>query len=376
MIGKLPNSRLAIGSVIGFVVFLSVGAAVPSEDPLTEIDKKWEAMSSQLDQEWNEMERTQQEEWNRFKVDVEQKWQVFAHSTKKDWVAYNPKKEARSQVDFKEGKVVIEAVVPESDPLAFDKAKAMIEEQVTAALKEADVAGKRILENQIKTRSGGKVEPEVIKKYVKEEVLPKLKPDPMSYESRDGVKRKRFAVEINLVPEHIRIRAEKYLPFVSLNAERFRLKPQLILAIMHTESYFNPMAVSSCDAIGIMQIIPKHAGREAYQFVYGTDKVIGREYLLNPVNNIELGSAYLHLLKYRHFADVQAEVKNHYVVICGYNWGPTSMRSKIVDRYPISRMSDEEVYSLLRQKTPDETRDYIQKVRERIPLYDPFFPRG
>jgi membrane-bound lytic murein transglycosylase C len=376
MLRKLLRSLPAIGISISLMTLFSVGSGLPSEDPLRAIDKKWEAMSSQLDQEWNEMERIQQEEWNRFKAEVEQKWQVFAHSTKKDWVTYNPKKEARSQVDFKEGKVVFEAVVPESDPRSLDRAKAMIEQQITTTLSQSDLAGKRVLENQIASKSGVRVSPEVIKKFAKEEILPNVKPDPVSYESRDGVKRKRYAVEINMVPEHIRIRAEKYLPLIVGTAERFRLTPQLILAIIHTESYFNPKAVSSCDAIGIMQIIPKHAGREAYQFVYGTDKVINREYLFNPVNNIELGSAYLHLLKYRHFADIQAEVKNHYIVICGYNWGPTSMRSRIVDRYPISRMSDEEVYSLLRQKTPEETRDYIQKVRERMPLYDPFFSRG
>jgi membrane-bound lytic murein transglycosylase C len=367
---------LTVLIIIFFLWFLHFGGDLQAEDAFKDMDSKWQSMSSELERQWNDMEKAQQEEWNRLKAEVEQKWQVFARSTKTDWVAYNSQKDSRSQVDFKEGKIVFEAVVPEGDPRGAEKARTMIEERARNTFGETDLAGKRVLENQIASTSGAKIGPETLKKFLQEQVLPDVKPDPVPFQSLDGISRKRFAVEIELVPQHIRMRAEKYLPIVMKNAERFRLKPQLVLAIIHTESYFNPMAVSSCDAIGIMQVIPKHAGREAYQFVHGTAKVIPREYLFNPVNNIELGSAYLHLLKHKHFSDIQGEVKNRYVTICGYNWGPTSMRSQIVGRYPINKMSDEEVYVLLRQKTPEETRDYIQKVRERMPLYDPLIARG
>jgi membrane-bound lytic murein transglycosylase C len=70
---------------------------------------------------------------------------------------------------------------------------------------------------------------------------------------------------------------------------------------MHTEAYFNPQAISGSNAIGIMQIIPKYAGREAYRAIYGHDKVISWDYLFDPENNIERGSAYLSLLKYNHY---------------------------------------------------------------------------
>jgi membrane-bound lytic murein transglycosylase C len=173
-----------------------------------------------------------------------------------------------------------------------------------------------------------------------------------------------------MVPNHIRVRAEKYLPFVRKNAARFRLNPQLILAIIHTESYFNPLAISSCNAVGLMQIIPRHAGREAYRFVYNRDIIITTEHLYNPENNIELGCAYLHLLRYKHFSDVAGELKNRYVSICGYNWGPTSVRRKIMKIYPVEAMSDRELYMLLRQKTPHETKEYIKRVTELMRIYN------
>ena len=203
--------------------------------------------------------------------------------------------------------------------------------------------------------------------------MPTVKPAPQPYKSRDGVERRRYSLSLNLVPNHVLIRAQKYLPFVKKNAKRFNIKPQLILAVMHTESYFNPEAVSGCDAVGIMQIIPKYAGREAYRAIYGEDRILAWEYLKVPENNIELGSKYLSLLRYNHFKDVRGDVKNRYVSICGYNWGPTAMRKKIVNRYSISQMSDSQVYALLRQKTPEETRNYIKRVTERMPIYDPFF---
>jgi membrane-bound lytic murein transglycosylase C len=319
------------------------------------------------------MEKEQAEAWARFKAEVERKWQEFTHSTKKDWVDYNPEKDTRSKVDFENGKIVLEAVVSADDPGAVKKAKQKIARQIENILKQTDVAKKRILQDQLVTSQGNKVNFTNMNNYINKEVLPGLMPAPQTFRATDGVERRHYSVTVDLVPDHIRLRAEKYLPIVQKNAARFGLKPQLIFAVMHTESYFNPKAISGSNAIGIMQIIPKYAGREAYRAIYGHDKVISWEYLFDPENNIELGSAYLSLLKYNHFRDIQDDIKNYYVAICGYNWGPTSMRKKIVNKYPISQMSNDQVYALLRQQTPQETRNYIRRVTERMSIYDPYF---
>lgn len=371
--------RLCIISLMSLIVFTSLEPR--AEDPIEKArkdwehqraasHKQWEKLRAEAEREWDELEKAQQERWVRLKNEVERKWQEFVHSTKKDWVDYNEAKDARSKVDFEKGKVLFEALIKADDPIAVDKALEKIEEQARRVFKQ------KALENQVINKKGYRIHPGNLNKYLKEEVLPRIKADPSPFRSRDGVRRRKYTVHIGMVPHHIRIRAEKYLPIVERNAGRFRLKPQLILAIIHTESYFNPMALSHCNAVGIMQVIPRHAGREAYRFVYNADRVIARKYLYNPENNIELGSAYLHILKYQHFSDVRGELKNRYVSICGYNWGPSSMRRRIVERYPIAQMSDREVYLLLRQKTPHETRDYIKKVTERMPIYDPFFDRG
>jgi membrane-bound lytic murein transglycosylase C len=355
-----------------------------AEDPFEKLNREYEAQIKamnrqyedqrlEMEKQWARMEKEQAEAWARLKAEVENQWQSFVHSTRKDWVDYNPGKDSRSKVDFATGKIVLEAVVPEDDPQAALKAKRNIQRQVEKILRQTDVADKRILENQLANRQGDAVNFANMNNYIKDDVLPKLIPAPQTFQAKDGVERRRYSLTVDLVPNHIRVRAEKYLPIVAKNAQRFGLKPQLILAVMHTESYFNPQAISGSNAIGIMQLIPKYAGREAYQAIYGQDRLITWDYLFVPENNIELGSKYLSLLKNNHFRDIQDDTKNRYVAICGYNWGPTSMRRKIVDRYPISQMSDAQVYSLLRQKTPDETRNYIKRVTERMSIYDPYF---
>jgi len=145
------------------------------------------------------------------------------------------------------------------------------------------------------------------------------------------------------------------------------------MAIIHTESNFNPKAKSHAKAVGLMQIIPIYAGRDAYKALYGEDKVLSQEYLYKPENNVELGCAYLNLLKNHHFKAIDGDVKRQLVTISGYNWGPTSMRRKIISKYPISEMSNQEVYLLLREKTPRETREYLRKVTERTAIYAPYF---
>jgi len=366
------------------ILVLFSASILGAEDPFEKLNKDYEAQvkamqrqyqDQRLDMEkqWAELEKEQDETWARLKAEAERKWQAFVHSTKKDWVDYGPDKDSRSKVDFDNGKIVLEAVVSKDDPEALTKARRKIERQIEKILRQTDVANKRILENQLVTGQGDKVTFGNMQNYIEKEVLPRLIPSPQTFKAKDGVERRKYSVNIDLVPNHIRLRSERYLPVVQKNAKRFGLKPQLILAVMHTESYFNPRAVSGSKAIGIMQIIPKYAGREAYRSIYGQDKLISWDYLFVPENNIELGTAYLSLLKYNYFRDIHDDTKNHYVAIAGYNWGPTAMRRKIVDRYPIAQMSNDQVYSLLRQKTPLETKNYIERVTERMSIYDPYF---
>jgi len=50
--------------------------------------------------------------------------------------------------------------------------------------------------------------------------------------------------------------------------------------------------------------------------------------------------------------------------------GPGSLRNKILKRFPIQDMTDAQVFALLTEKTPEETRNYLQRVTDRMSLYE------
>ncbi len=369
--------RILLGLAVVLLLLCHAGWA---DDTIQGLDRQWEEEERAFQEQWQweegesistweKLEKAHIEEWARLEAEVKQKWQEFAHTTKKEWVEYNTDKSARGKVDFENGKLVFEAVVPDDDPDAFEKAQQEIERQAKRAFAKKDIAGQGVLDDQVLTRDGEKVTSRNAGSYIRREFLPGISPTPEVFRSRDGTLRRKYTAYADMVPNHVDVRAQKYLPFVMENADRFNIRPALVLAIMETESAFNPEAVSHCNAVGLMQIIPKWAGREAYRAIYGVDTAPSWEYLFKPENNIRLGCKYLSLLRYNHFRDVRGDVKNRYVAICGYNWGPTAMRQKVVNRYRLADMTDEEVYALLRRNTPKETRNYIKLVTKRMQKY-------
>ena len=333
----------------------------------------WEQHKSNLDKSWNKVQEREQREWRELEEKVKSKWLDFVASTKRIWVEYSEKVDTRSRVDFKEGKIIIETAVQAKRPGAEQEARNNIELQLKKIFSKENITKKKILKKQVANKHGEVIKDQNIDDFIQDEVLPSVQAEKKTYMARDDIIRKKYKATINMVPDHIRVRASKYVSLVKDNARRYQLPPQLIMAIIHTESYFNPLAVSSCGAIGLMQVIPEQAGREAYSFLFGKDTIVSQEYLYQSHANIKLGTAYLYLLKNQHFSDIGDSVKNRYVSICGYNWGPTAVRNKILKYHFINKLSRSGVYELLSTKTPRETRQYLQKVTKRMPLYDPFF---
>jgi membrane-bound lytic murein transglycosylase C len=157
--------------------------------------------------------------------------------------------------------------------------------------------------------------------------------------------------------------------------------------VIETESFFNPAARSSAPAFGLMQLVPHYGAREAYRFVHKQDKIPTDAYLYNAKNNIELGSAYLHLLYFQHMNEIKNKESRLLCSIASYNTGPTNLYSAIIGKFSrsqfrkyehwkdralseINKMSSDQLYQVLRQKLPFlETRSYIKKVRSRMDKY-------
>lgn len=176
-------------------------------------------------------------------------------------------------------------------------------------------------------------------------------------------------VEFAMVNTHVERRALKYAPQVRKYAASRQLSRSLVFAVIKTESGFNPFAVSSAPAYGLMQLVPSSGGRDAYRKVKGIDQPPSKEYLFDAENNIELGTTYLNiLLNDSQLQDIADPLSREYCAIAAYNTGPSNVLRAFSGNQDaairaINSMRPDEVYSTLRRKLPyAETRNYIAKV--------------
>ena len=171
--------------------------------------------------------------------------------------------------------------------------------------------------------------------------------------------------------------AEPYLDAVRQQAAKHDLDPTLMLAVMHTESSFNPMARSHIPAYGLMQIVPESAGKDATRVLHGEPEVLPPSYLYEPQNNIEVGAVYLNLLYYHYVSDVQDVESRLYCAIASYNTGSGNVAKTFVSSgsmseasKAINRRSSQEVYQHLVSELPyEEPRHYFQRVTRRMLAY-------
>ena len=102
----------------------------------------------------------------------------------------------------------------------------------------------------------------------------------------------------------------KEVPFGSViytEAKKNNLPPELVAAVVHTESKFNPTARSRVGAVGLMQLVPR------------TGRWMGANNLLDPVQNIQAGAKYLKYLSDQFNGDQQK-------VVAAYNAGPGNVQ--------------------------------------------------
>jgi soluble lytic murein transglycosylase-like protein len=122
---------------------------------------------------------------------------------------------------------------------------------------------------------------------------------------------------------------QKEVPFGGIiydEAKKNDLPPELLAAVVHTESKFVPTARSNRGAIGLMQLVPN------------TGRWLGASNLNDPAQNIQAGAKYLRYLTDRFSGDQQK-------AIAAYNAGEGNVRR--FNGVPPFR----------------ETRNYIQRVR-------------
>lgn len=161
--------------------------------------------------------------------------------------------------------------------------------------------------------------------------------------------------------EHYRVTVEKY-------AAQYHVSPSLVLAIIRTESNFNPFSVSGAPAYGLMQLVPTSGGRAAYKRVQGVDQTPSPDYLFDPEHNIELGVAYLSVLSDSEFHAIDNQSSRDYCVIAAYNTGAHNVtRTFSADHQTalaaINGLEPPALFERLRTSLPyEETRQYVVRV--------------
>lgn len=170
-------------------------------------------------------------------------------------------------------------------------------------------------------------------------------------------------------------KAGKYRELVSSFASHYNLSPDLVMAIIHSESDFSPTLVSNKSAMGLMQLLPSTASDEVHRFLYGRRGSVSFEQLRVPEINIRYGTAYLHILFNRYFSNVRDPEVREYCAIAAYNMGPNRFirlygATREASMAKINSMSAEDFYQDLFSRLPArETRFFVQKVRRRKQQY-------
>lgn len=185
----------------------------------------------------------------------------------------------------------------------------------------------------------------------------------------------RYWVDIPMVNRFKQRNAEQYRQWVVEAARRYNVSPSLILAVMETESSFNPFAVSHAGAYGLMQVMQNTAGRDVFQRIYQRNDRPSREYLLDPARNIDAGTAYITILRDVYLREVKDPTKREYCIIAAYNGGTGNLlkafhkdRKAAIAR--INAMSAKDVYQrIVRHHPKDESRRYLVKVTQAKPNY-------
>lgn len=134
-------------------------------------------------------------------------------------------------------------------------------------------------------------------------------------------------------------------------------EPALILGLIRQESAFDPAAVSSAGARGLMQLLPSTAKEVA--------KKIGVKFaekrLSEPSYNVTLGRAYVDNLLGR--------FEGSYVLAAAaYNAGPSRARDWIFT-YGDPRQRNVDVIDWIESLPFDETRNYVMRVLENTQIY-------
>ncbi|ALB56199.1 membrane-bound lytic murein transglycosylase MltC [Cronobacter universalis] len=294
----------------------------------------------------------------------------------KDYVKYTDQYQTRSHINFDDGTITVETIAG-TEPAARLR-QAIITTllmgddpgsiDLYSDVNDIQISRQPFLYGQVVDNTGQPIRWEGrASKFADYLLQTRLK-------SRSNGLRIIYSVTINLVPNHLDKRAHKYIGMVRQASRKYGVDESLILAIMQTESSFNPYAVSHADALGLMQVVQHSAGKDVFrsQGKWGTPS---RSYLFDPQSNIDTGTAYLAMLDNVYLGGITNPTSRRYAVITAYNGGAGSVlrvfsNDKDQAVNIINQLSPGDVYETLTSRHPSaESRRYLYKVNTAQKMY-------
>lgn len=149
----------------------------------------------------------------------------------------------------------------------------------------------------------------------------------------------------------------------------------LALSIAKVESNFNPNAVSSSNALGLMQLKMDTAVKDIYESIYQQTVLPESRTLFDPKENAKLGVAYLWLIQKKYFKEIEDKDKLEYCTIAAYNAGAgTVLRTFHDDKAQAAKVinampTDEVLRRLMFNMQSEQGRRYVLKVLEAKKSY-------
>jgi soluble lytic murein transglycosylase len=179
----------------------------------------------------------------------------------------------------------------------------------------------------------------------------------------DAVKRafpSYFAVEIDQVPRPVweALFPRAYWDDLKKNSAEHQLDPYLVASLIRQESEFNPAAVSSANAMGLMQLLPsvgKNLAKEAKIRHFSTDD------LLTPTINLQLGTRYFKRAVDHYDGQVE-------YALAAYNAG----EHRVAEWRSKGKYRDMEEFV---ESIPfTQTREYVQAIMRNAVFYKLLYP--
>ena len=137
-----------------------------------------------------------------------------------------------------------------------------------------------------------------------------------------------------------------------------QVDPAVAYSIARQESAFNPRAVSSANALGLMQVLPTTAKMVAKKNGVAFDQ---KRLLNDPVYNVQIGAAEL--------GNALESYRGSYILtFASYNAGPGRVREWI-GRYGDPREPHIDPIDWVERIPFSETRNYVQRILENMQVY-------